>query len=469
MIEQRLAATATADMPRIKLKEKLGFMTFSGSYNILYIFKNSYFQFFLTNVVKIPIAWAGAIIAIGIIWDAINDPLIGYWSVNHKFKSGEVVRPIALWHPIPWAIIMILMFSDFGLNDVVATGVGLVLYVLFDVFNTTLVLPYNVMSSLATSLDSERRSLSVFRNLGGCIASAVSGIAFYPLLRLLGGMDANDNLIDAAAPRAFLLGTAIIGVIVVLGCFFHYFTTRERVKQISQDTERIKVGQLLKMLVSCRSWRCNIIYVVCYLVINSQRMSSMNYYTTYVMESTGAAQYFNMVFLIASLLTTFFVSYVDKRLGRRKAMMLGPAIAILGKIWFIANPFSPVALYVNTAAMGISVSFAFVVFNVNRARIVDIVEAKHGRRVDSMISTTDNFASKLGTSLSTLLTTTLLASAGFNEALGIQQPAGAISIINFTLGWAPLLGAAIMFIAAALLPIEKEYEEAKERLAAAVK
>ncbi len=109
MNEQMSAGTAPADTPRIKLSEKLGFMTFSGSNNIIYQFKNLYFLFFLTNVVKIPVEWAGTIIAIGTIWDAINDPLIGFWSVNHRFKNGEVVRPFALWHSIPWAVILVLM------------------------------------------------------------------------------------------------------------------------------------------------------------------------------------------------------------------------------------------------------------------------------------------------------------------------------------------------------------------------
>jgi Na+/melibiose symporter-like transporter len=42
--------------------------------------------FFLTNVLKIPMGWAGAIIAIGTVWDAVNDPLFGYYAVNHRFK-----------------------------------------------------------------------------------------------------------------------------------------------------------------------------------------------------------------------------------------------------------------------------------------------------------------------------------------------------------------------------------------------
>lgn len=37
---------------------------------------------------------AGTILSLGIVWDAINDPLVGYFAVNHRFKNGERVRPL---------------------------------------------------------------------------------------------------------------------------------------------------------------------------------------------------------------------------------------------------------------------------------------------------------------------------------------------------------------------------------------
>ena len=83
-------------IPRLKFPEKFGFFTFSTASNVVYQFKSLYYLFFLTNVLKIDVLAAGLILTIGTIWDAINDPLIGFWSVNHKFKNGERCRPFAL-------------------------------------------------------------------------------------------------------------------------------------------------------------------------------------------------------------------------------------------------------------------------------------------------------------------------------------------------------------------------------------
>ena len=73
------------ETPKIKFNEKLGFLSFSGASNIIYQFRSIYHLFFLTNVLKIGMGYAGVIVSIGAFWDAINDPLVGYWAVNRSF------------------------------------------------------------------------------------------------------------------------------------------------------------------------------------------------------------------------------------------------------------------------------------------------------------------------------------------------------------------------------------------------
>jgi Na+/melibiose symporter-like transporter len=144
-------------------------------------------------------------------------------------------------------------------------------------------------------------------------------------------------------------------------------------------------------------------------------------------------------------------------------MMLAAIIAIVGKIWFIVQPFSTEAVYLNAITVGISVTIAFVLFNTNRNNIGELVEAGTGRRIDSMIATTDNLASKIATAGATLLSTHLLDNAGYNANLAVQ-PTPVINVINNMLGWAPTVASIIMIAAAFFLPIEKEYAAAKEKL-----
>jgi Na+/melibiose symporter-like transporter len=467
-MSEEAALNYAAQTPKIKQGEKFGFLTFSGANNIIYQFRSIYHLFFMTNVLKLSMGWAGLIVAAGTLWDAINDPIIGYWAVNRKFKTGEKLRPFVLWHSVPWAAAVVLMFTDFGVSQKVSAVFALIFYLLFEVFNTTVMLPYNGMSGLATNRDQDRRSINVFRNLGGCIGSAIGAVACLPLLKVFGALDATGNLSAGGASRGFFIVACIMGGIMVTGSLVHYATTKERVRQISDAEDRISPMRLIKMLLQCRSWWYNTVYIICYSVINFLLMSSLTYYATYVLGSTASATMIQASYLIASVLASFAVTPLDRLLGRRRCMMLAALVAIAGKLWFVIQPFAAGAIYLNAITVGISVTFAYVLFNTNRNNIVDIIEAQNSRRIDSMIATTDNLASKLAVAGAALLSTTLLAGAGYDANLA-SQPSSAISVINIMLGWAPTVTSVIMVVAAFFLPIEKEYASAKEKLLSRLK
>jgi Na+/melibiose symporter-like transporter len=288
-------------------------------------------------------------------------------------------------------------------------------------------------------------------------------VACLPLLKVFGALDAAGNLSADGSSRGFFIVACIMGSIMIIGSMVHYATTKERVRQISDEEDKLLPGRLIKMLLQCRSWCYNTLYIISYSVIGFLLMSSLAYYATYVLGSTASATIIQASYLIASVLASFIITPLDRLLGRRICMMIAALISIAGKIWFIIQPFSIGAIYVNAITVGISITFAYVLFNTNRNNIVDIVEAQDGRRIDSMVATTDNLASKLAVAGAALLSTTLLGRAGYNADLAVQSES-VINIINIMLGWAPAAASVIMAVAAFFMPIEKEFAAAREKL-----
>ncbi len=442
--------------PPIGWLEKVGFGTFSTASNVVFNFKDLFYLFFLTNVMGIRIDHAGIITALGIVWDAVNDPMVGYWAVNHSFKNGEKCRPFALWCSVPWAVTVVLMFTSFDVSYGMKLGIAMAIYFLFELFNTFAAIPYNSMGSLATNVDADRRSINVARNLGGCIGSGIGSIALYPLLGLFGGLDEAGNVAqDETGRQAFFYAAMVMGAVCIFGSLVHYFTTRERVKQQSEDDSRVSIAQVAKMLLSCRSWVMNTLYIICYGMLNLLIMSTINYYATYVLGSASAATPILAVFLATAVVTTLLASLIDKKLGRRNTMIVSAIIYMLGKIWFVLDPYSMGAIYCNGITVAISMNLAFVLFNTNRNNIADLIEWRSGRRIDSLVSTCDNLASKLSKAAANLMMTGTLAAAGFNAELPVQ-PQSAIDTICALLGWVPMIIAAVMLVIAFFHPIEKE-------------
>ena len=446
-------AHVSATTEKMGVVEKLGFMTFSMSDNIVYQFKAIYYMFFLTNVLGISVGTAGTVFAIGTVWDAVNDPLLGYMALNTKFKNGEKIRPFILY-AVPWAVSIVALFWAFPGSDLFKAVVAEAIYFIFEALNTFCGIPYNSMGSVATNRDDDRRSLNAYRNIGGCLGTAIGALACLPLLKLFGAMDASGNL-TAAANRGFILTATVMGVICVAGAAVHFLTTRERVHQVEENDEMIPFREVVRMLVSCPSFIRNTIYVACYGCGNTLLLTCITYYATYALGSTAAATSIQAAYLVVSLIMSVLVVPIDRALGRRRTMILGAVMLILSKIWFIIQPSNVIALYVNAAVTGVGVAIAFVMFNTNRNNIVDLVEVKEGRRLDSMVSTVDNLAAKLSQSGVTWAIGALLASAGFNADLP-AQPAAVVPALNFLLGWAPLIFAVIMLIVVWRFRIEEE-------------
>jgi Na+/melibiose symporter-like transporter len=410
----------------------------------------------------IQIAHAGMITAIGIVWDAINDPMVGYWAVNHKFKNGEKCRPFALWCAVPWAVTVVLMFTCFDVAYGMKLAIAIAIYFLFELFNTFAAIPYNSMGGLATNRDSDRRAINVARNLGGCVGSGIGGVALYPLLDLFGGLDANGNVMsNEAGQTAFVYAAAVMGAICIIGSFAHYFTTKERIQQEEEDDSKLGIVEVFKMLLSCKSWVMNALYIIVYGILNLLIMSNVNYYATYILGSASSATPIMAVFLATSVIGTVLCIPVDKKIGRRKTMILGAAIYMVGKIPFLLDPYSIVTIYINGITVAVAMAFAFVLFNTNRNNLSDLIEFRSGRRIDSLVSTCDNLAAKLSKAGVNLGMTAALGAAGFNADLPVQ-PESANETICALLGWVPMIFAAIMLVIAFFHPIEKEMAEMRK-------
>ena len=167
------------------------------------------------------------------------------------------------------------------------------------------------------------------------------------------------------------------------------------------------------------------------------------------------------VYLVFTIIFSIITPMIDEKLSRRKTMFLAAFVLLTGKIPFILRPFSPITVYINALTLGFGGSITFIMFNTNRNNISDIIEWKNGRRIDSLVSSGDNLASKLAEAGAIQLIAFSLKAAGFNEALKINQTPETIMTINSFLGWIPAVIAILMLIILTKMDVEKEMKESK--------
>ena len=430
---------------RIGLGEKLGFGSFAMSLDIATNFIATFFLFFLTDVFGISPALAGTVLLLGTIWDAVNDPLIGYYSINRRFKNGEIARPYAKWFALPTALIFILLFTAFNIPMSIRFIYIVVIYLIYDTFSTFLRIPSGSMPTLASGNVKDRIGFSVFSTAGSSIGVIIATLVCWPLINALSGVDEMGGLIN---PRTgFIGGSALAALVILGGTLFFYANTKERVMPLKDIKDKISTIDALKMLIGSREWVNNTLYMLFYNLSIIFVTASIVYYATYVLNDPGAVTILLGAYIATSLLTLPFVGIIHRKLGRKNLMILAAGILVLSKLYFIFDPANMVAVVMNGALMGIGVAFSIVAFSTNRAEIADLIEWKDGRRIENMISAMSSFISKLGLALGNFIIGLILEITGYRGEFSVQ-PREAIGAINSFMGTIPMALAALMLIVA---------------------
>ncbi len=142
---------------------------------------------FFTNVAGLSPSWAGSILFIGKIADAVNDPLIGMFSDRTKTKWGRRL-PWIIFSAIPFGLVFFLQWlvptfsQDPQLNNTLLFIYYLVIGIIFNLFYTAVNLPYQALTPELTQDYNERTNLNSVRfsfSIGASILSLIlAGFVF---------------------------------------------------------------------------------------------------------------------------------------------------------------------------------------------------------------------------------------------------------------------------------------------------
>ncbi len=444
---------------KVRFREKLGIGSITLSMNLVEQFVSTFFLFYLTDVLTMAPALAGLLITLGRIWDGVNDPLIGLVADNRRFKNGERSRPYALYFCVPLAILCVVLFTKIEMAEALQFTYALLIYILFDTAATIIRLPAYALPMLATSNVKERLTINAYVSASASLGAVLASVLLWPIVRAFGGTDAAGQVVDKS--RGFMWGAAVIGLIIIVGCLFTYFTTRERVKPIEEREEKLKMFYVLKIMFQNKSWLQNSIFTLFYFSSNIMVTGSIAYYASYVLSDSGGVTLIMGMFALGSLLVLPLVSYVSKRYGRRVSMICGASLLIFSKLFVMAFPASLIAAMAHSLFMGMSVGFNIVLIGTNRADLVDLLEWKHGRRVENMMNSLSGFISKCGSSAALLLMGLGLQIGGYVANAPTQSQAAVTAILAFQ-GIVPLIFGAIMLVVALVIKLDGEVTQMEQ-------
>ncbi len=148
---------------------------------------------------------------------------------------------------------------------------------------------------------------------------------------------------------------------------------------------------------------------------------------------------------VGALATTFIVipiiTYMSKKIGKKKAFIVSQAISVLGYIllWFLFIPGRPYMFIIALPFFAFGIGSLFTLMMSMTADVIDLDELNSGERREGIFGAIYWWMVKFGFAIAGLLTGTIMSLVGFNPDAAVQ-PEGAILGLRLFYSGFPILG-----------------------------
>ncbi|MEO1616153.1 MAG: MFS transporter [Planctomycetota bacterium] len=227
---------------KLSVKEKVGYGLGDTASNLYWKTFEFFLIYFYTDVFGITAKAAGVMLLVTRIWDAVNDPLIGYLADRTKTSWGRF-RPYLVWMSIPFAITGVLTFYTPDLGSQGKLIYAYVTYTLVMMAYTAINIPYGALMGVISSKSIERTSASTYRFVAAFCGGILVQFFTLELVAIFGGgkesivVDGVTREVIVNEQAGFFWTMVLYSIVAVILFLITFATTKERVEpEASQST-----------------------------------------------------------------------------------------------------------------------------------------------------------------------------------------------------------------------------------------
>ena len=136
-------------------KEWMAYCVGALGQGMVYAIMSSYISDFYISVLKLTPLFVLLLMLLARVWDAINDPIMGYIMDHANPKNGKM-KPYLIYTPIPIAILTVLLFYAPNISDTAKMIYAAVTYVAWGMIYTASDVPFWALPNALTPNADER-------------------------------------------------------------------------------------------------------------------------------------------------------------------------------------------------------------------------------------------------------------------------------------------------------------------------
>ena len=358
------------------------------AYTLVSMFLLTYIQYTMKLTVA-QYATISAIVVVCLLWDAINDPLMGIIIENAKLKSGKF-KPWILLGAFLNALVIIGLFTirPEGWGFVFFFGVG---YLLWGMTYTMNDISYWGMLPSLTSNPKERNLLVTIQGIFICIGQfSVAGLL--------------PDMVAGNAVKAYR-----IAAIIIASCFLGFqlltvFGVKERERK--QNAETLSLKDMFRIFLRNDQLIAGGVSHLLFQVGNGLLiMIGMNFFYFEFGYSKGGELVFlfTVMYGLGTLISEASYAAIASKLSRKKILAISTSLIVLGYLALMSVGYVLPKNVVVINIIGFIIFFAQGAFNMTMIvmlnNTIEYDEAKFHERHDSIISAVRSFATKLASAI----------------------------------------------------------------------
>lgn len=453
----------------------LKFLYGSGDWGLSSIgmLRSIFYAIYLTDVVGIEPRLASFGALAGIVWDAINDPIIGILSDRMKSKLGRR-RPFLLWFAIPFGLSFVILWTAPNWDSQLALLIYITIaFMISDTLTTLVGVPYLSLTPELTRDYDERTSLSSFRSVFQLLAAMAVVIAA-PLIV--------DKVIEGGGSQqqGFMVAGAIFGALGSLPFLLIGWFVKERYS--SEAHEAIPFRESLRVAwenipfryaagIYMFNWSAvdmiaiTFPFFLLYWVAEGNLLAKINIFgVDLALESA----FFGVLMLVCVLFVPFWLWLAKKR-NKIQAYILGMVLWIIVQLMIYTIQPGEINYLLTIAALaGIGVSAAYILPDSILPDVIEWDELRTGRRQEGVYYGIRTLIRKLTGALIIFITLQALGWSGYQappqNVIQFTQPDATLFMIRMMVSF---MGAGILLgtiLLAWSYPLSREKYERIQKL-----
>lgn len=436
----------TATVPRVPRWQMILYASGSLSVALSYQAFATFIQFLYIDIFGLRAAAVGIVWSLYGVWNAVNDPLAGYWSDRTRTRWGRRIPWIAALF-LPLAASFYLLWTP-PASLVAGPSTNLLLYflgivLLFDLLWTLVVMNWTALFPEMVPDERQRAAVSGWRQTFSIVGLLI-GVALPPVL---------------AGPKWDGRGNMALLLSIITAIFFAASLLGSRERHALVLEQPLPFRAALRATLALRDFRLFLGANLAIQFIFMMLTATTPFYTKYVLRIQGdlllpvvgvtldaATQ--TSLFLGVAFITAFAAMPFWTRLAQRwgawralRAVCLYSAAALL--LFFLPANFYGGLLVV--ILFGFGLAGLLMLTDLLIADIVDDDELNTGRRREGMFFGMNGFVIRFAFTLQGLIIGLALEVSGYipasAAALYPQQPAAALWAMRLLIGGIPALAA----------------------------